>query len=129
MSSILIEGDTLKQYLDKLLSDPDSFRPEHCPYCGKGGLWHHGHYLRYPDRQTADHESLNPVPILRFHPSSLRQDMLMSACVHGAKAVVFMGHATCCSAARRKRPQHRSDQPSVSACAAHDWALEPLAHA
>ena len=37
---------TLNQYLILQKEEPERFRPAVCPYCGKAGLWHHGHYDR-----------------------------------------------------------------------------------
>lgn len=63
MRPILPEILTLEQHLSQLQRDPESYRPERCPACGKGGLWCHGCYTRKADRDTG---ALNPVPIPRF---------------------------------------------------------------
>jgi len=127
MTHIMIAGDTLEQYLEQLSSSPDSFRPANCPDCSKAGLWHHGAYLRYPDRSTAEHKALNPVPILRFHLSPLWQDMLMPAHVHGTETVAFMVDSTNRSIAHFVRQAHQPYQQRASAIKAYDWTLESLA--
>ena len=37
---------TVEQHQQRLRDDPDGYRPERCPRCGKAGLHHHGHYER-----------------------------------------------------------------------------------
>jgi len=44
MARMLPGIDTLDQHQERLRDDPDAYRPEHCPYCGMGGLHCHGHY-------------------------------------------------------------------------------------
>jgi len=127
MAHIMIAGDNLKQYLEQLSSSPDSFRPSNCPGCGKGGLWHHGTYLRYPDRSTAKHKALNPVPILRFQMPSLQQDMFMPANMHCTEAMAFMVDTANHSIAHSVRTAHQPYQQRASAIKAYDWPLESLA--
>lgn len=66
MSRIVPGVDSLEQHLEQLRCDPERYRPERCPRCGKAGLWCHGHYARKADRGAAGGRSLNPVPIPRF---------------------------------------------------------------
>jgi len=127
MAHIIVAGDTLEQYQEHLSSSRDSFRPANCPSCSKSGLWHHGFYLRYPDRSFGEHKALNPVRILRFHLSSLSQDMLMPACMHGAETVAFMVDSANGSIVHFVRKAHQSYQQRVSAIKAYDWTLESLA--
>lgn len=63
MRPILPDIHTLEQHLVQLQRDPESYRPECCPNCGKSGLWCHGGYPRKADR---DGGQLNPVTIPRF---------------------------------------------------------------
>jgi len=70
---------TLKQHNAKVLSDPDAYRPDNCPYCSKEKLWRNGRYFRQADREHGSRDSLNPVPILRFLLSFLRYNMLYIA--------------------------------------------------
>ena len=66
MVIIVPEIHTLEQHLHQLDADPEFYRPDRCPHCGCAGLWFHGFYNRYPDRDSPSNQSLNPVPILRF---------------------------------------------------------------
>ena len=67
MNRILSSVTTLLQHLDAIATNSEIYRPLLCPYCGCGGLWHHGCYYRKADRRPTDStNSLNPVPILRY---------------------------------------------------------------
>lgn len=57
---------SLVEHIKTLQSNPEAYRPEQCPHCGKAGLWCHGYYFRQADRDNPSQESLNPVPIPRF---------------------------------------------------------------
>jgi hypothetical protein len=127
MDRIIVAGDTPEQYIEQVSSSPDSFRPANCPGCSKEGLWHHGSYPRYPDRATADHKALNPVPILRFQMSSLRQDMLMPSNVPGAQALAFMVDTANHSIAHFVRKAHQPYQQRASTIKAYDCPLESVA--
>jgi transposase-like protein len=35
-----------EQHLEHLRSDPEAYRPECCPHCGRAGVWRHGSYER-----------------------------------------------------------------------------------
>jgi len=126
MDRIIVAGDTPEQYMEQLSTSPDSFRPANCLGCSKEGLWRHGFYLRYPDRATADHKALNPIPILRFQVSSLLQDMLMSADVSCAKALAFMVDSANDFIACFVRHADQPYQQRASAIAAYDWTLESM---
>ena len=65
MHRIVASIITLDQHLDAVKTNRDAYRPDACPYCRLGGLWRHGCYHRKADR-SADGESRNPVPVLRF---------------------------------------------------------------
>jgi hypothetical protein len=99
MTRIVHEKHPLRQYLEQLSSNPDIYRPACCPHCGKSRLWHHGHYTRQADREHCSRESLNPVPVLRFHLPALRQDLFISARLHCSKALVFVANTACRSGA------------------------------
>ena len=69
MALIIPAIRSLVEHTKMLQTNPEAYRPESCPYCGKAGLWCHGHYFRQADRDKPSRESLNPVPILRFQCS------------------------------------------------------------
>jgi len=74
--------DTLAQHQEQLQNDPDAYRPERCPQCGKAGLHHHGHYERNPPRGEGLALSLGPLRILRFCcPSCGRTCSRLPACL------------------------------------------------
>lgn len=50
MARMLPGIETLTQHQERLRDDPDAYRPERCPHCGKGGLHHDGHYERNAPR-------------------------------------------------------------------------------
>lgn len=54
------------QYLFLYFKEPDTFRPDNCPYCGYGLPWCHGCYYRKSDRENPANSTLNPIPIRRF---------------------------------------------------------------
>ena len=64
--------DTLAQHQEKLQDNPDAYRPDRCPHCGKAGLHHHGYYERNPPRGEGLAASLDPVLIPRFYCPSCR---------------------------------------------------------
>jgi hypothetical protein len=66
MKNIVPEILALNQYLKLNKEKPELLRQPHCPYCGKLGLWCHGHYDRKADRQNSGTNTFNPVPIPRF---------------------------------------------------------------
>jgi transposase-like protein len=57
---------SLEQHRQMLIEEPERYRPERCPHCGKAGLWAHGVYARKADREGVGAASLNPVAIPRF---------------------------------------------------------------
>jgi transposase-like protein len=67
MCHILPAIDSLDQHLYHLKHHPEAYRPQQCPHCGRGGVWHHGHYPRKADREGKDGVYLDPVPIPRFY--------------------------------------------------------------
>ena len=66
MAIILPEVHSLEQHIQQLQSNPESYRPRHCPDCGNTSIWCHGHYHRHPDRHNKARDSLNPIPVPRF---------------------------------------------------------------
>ena len=67
MHTIIPGISSLIQYNEQLQTNTEAFRPDHCPTCGKAGLWVHGSYDRKADYEHPVSESLNPVTILRFY--------------------------------------------------------------
>ncbi len=81
--AIIVPGiDTLEQHLQRLATDPQAYRPERCPHCGKAGLWWHGLYERQADRYGRGDANLNPAPIPRFLcPHCRRSCSTLPACL------------------------------------------------
>ena len=74
--------ETLTQHQQCLQSDPDVYRPERCPHCGKAGLHRHGHYARNPPRGEGLAFLLGTVLILRFYcPQCRRTCSRLPACL------------------------------------------------
>jgi transposase-like protein len=46
MARIVPGLDSVEQHLQCLENDPEAYRPERCPRCGKAGMHGHGHYER-----------------------------------------------------------------------------------
>jgi hypothetical protein len=44
MNRMLPGIETLAQHQEQLRDNPDAYRPERFPHCGKGGMQRHGHY-------------------------------------------------------------------------------------
>ena len=66
MSRIVPNIDSLELHQKLLNSDPERYRPDHCPSCQSSNIWSHGHYLRKPDRGLESGGCFNPVMILRY---------------------------------------------------------------
>jgi hypothetical protein len=82
MKRILPEIETLEQHQLQLQSDPDAYRPERCPHCGKGGMHHHGRYERNTPRGEGMAFSLVSLFILRFYcPKCHRTCSRLPACL------------------------------------------------
>ncbi|QEP42997.1 hypothetical protein D5085_07615 [Ectothiorhodospiraceae bacterium BW-2] len=60
MSRIVPNITTLEQHHQQLQADPERYRPDDCPHCGKTQLWSHGVYFRYPDRGLESQGAYNP---------------------------------------------------------------------
>ena len=67
MARMLPGIETLDQHQEQLRNDPDNYRPDCCPHCGKGGLHHHGHYERNVPRGEGMAFSLGSLFIPRFY--------------------------------------------------------------
>ncbi len=57
---------SLEQHLEHLVHQPESYRPQRCPHCGKAGVWSHGRYERKAPPGEGLAFSLNPLGIPRF---------------------------------------------------------------
>ncbi len=67
MARMLPGIETLDQHEKQLRDDPDAYRVERCPHCGKGGLHRHGHYERNAPRGEGIAFSLGFLLIPRFY--------------------------------------------------------------
>jgi len=97
MSHILPGINTIDQHRTHLSSNPEDYRPECCPYCGKSGLHGHGCYGRQSDREHGSRDSLNPVRIPRFQVSFLQKYMLDIARMSCPWTMVSVAYPTGCS--------------------------------
>jgi transposase-like protein len=66
MARMLPGIETVEQHQEHFREDPDAYRPERCPSCGRAGLHHHGHYERKAPRGEGLAFSLDPLLIPRF---------------------------------------------------------------
>ncbi len=67
MARMLPGIETLEQHQERLRDDPEAYRPERCPHCGKGGLHRHGYYERNAPRGEGMAFSLGSLFIPRFY--------------------------------------------------------------
>ncbi len=82
MTRMLPGIDTLEQHQERLRDNPDAYRPERCPHCGKSDLHHHGHYARNAPRGEGMALLLGMVLILRFYcPACRRTCSRLPACL------------------------------------------------
>jgi hypothetical protein len=82
MARIVPGISSLKQHQQAMDTDPERYRPERCPCCGRAGLWRHGCYARKADREGRGEASLNPVLIPRFYcPHCRRTCSRLPECV------------------------------------------------
>jgi len=82
MTRMLPGIETLTQHQERLRDDPDAYRPERCPHCGKGGLHHHGHYARNAPRGEGMAFSLGSLLMPRFYcPKCHRTCSRLPACL------------------------------------------------
>lgn len=73
MTRIVPEITTLEQHQKQILDDPDAYRPDCCPHCGKAGLHHHGHYQRNAPRGEGLSLLFGVLFILRFFCPTCRR--------------------------------------------------------
>ena len=73
MARMLPGIDTLEQHENQIQNDPDAYRPERCPHCGKVGLHRHGHYERNAPRGEGMAFSLGALFIPRFYCRQCRR--------------------------------------------------------
>ena len=66
MSRMLPGIESLEQHRVLLEDNPDAYKPERCPRCGKAGLHHHGHYERNAPRGEGLSLAVGLLMILRF---------------------------------------------------------------
>jgi transposase-like protein len=66
MARIVPGIDSVEQHLKCLEDDPEAYRPERCPHCGKAGIHRHGHYERNAPRGEGLAFTLSPLFIPRF---------------------------------------------------------------
>jgi transposase-like protein len=66
MFRILPGIHSLEQHLEHLQSEPEAYRPECCPHCGKAGVWRHGHSARKAPPGEGLAYTLGELCIARF---------------------------------------------------------------
>jgi transposase-like protein len=66
MARIVPGIDSVEQHLKCLENDPEAYRPERCPRCGKAGMHGHGHYERNAPRGEGLAFSVEALFIPRF---------------------------------------------------------------
>ena len=82
MSRMLPGIETLEHHQSVLENDPDAYKPERCPCCGKAGLHHHGHYERNAPRGEGLALLQGVLLILRFFcPNCCRTCSRLPACL------------------------------------------------
>ena len=67
MTRILPDITTVKQHQDQISQDPEVYRPERCPHCGRTGLHCHGSYERNAPRGEGLAFVMGPLCIPRFY--------------------------------------------------------------
>lgn len=73
---------SLAQHLKTLKENPEYYRVNFCPCCGKAGLWRHGKRYRKADRESPSNSTLNPVSIVRFYcPACGRTCSALPECI------------------------------------------------
>jgi hypothetical protein len=61
MARIVPGIDSVEQHLKCLEDDPEAYRPERYPHCGKAGIHRHGHYERNAPRGEGLAFALSPA--------------------------------------------------------------------
>ena len=119
MPRILPEITTLEQHQKQILYDPDVYRPDCCPYCGKAGLHHHGHYQRNVPRGEGLSLLFGVLFILRFFcPGCRRSCSRLTGCLSPRRHYwwksqqevleLLMAGLSIHQVARQKRPYYRT---------------------
>ncbi len=67
MARMLPGIETIEQHQERLRDDPEAYRPERCPHCGKAGVHRHGRYERNAPRGEGMAFSLESLCIPRFY--------------------------------------------------------------
>ena len=82
MCRILPGIHSLEQHLEHLQDQPESYRPQRCPQCGKAGLWRHGCYERKAPPGEGVAFALDGLFIPRFLcPHCRRSCSRLPACI------------------------------------------------
>ena len=82
MCRILPGIHSLEQHLKHLQNQPESYRPQHCPHCGKSGVWSHGRYQRKAPPGEGVAFALEAIFIPRFLcPHCRRSCSRLPACM------------------------------------------------
>ncbi len=82
MNRMLPGIETVAQHQEQLRDNPDAYRPERCPHCGKGGMQRHGHYERNAPRAEGMAFLLGLLYIPRFFcPMCHRTCSRLPACL------------------------------------------------
>ena len=111
--------DSVEQHLEQLRADPEVYRPERCPHCGKAGMHQHGQYVRNAPRGEGVAFSLESLVIPRFYcPACQGTCSRLPACLAPRRqyrwatqqAVLerLMGGESRRTVARRKGPGRRT---------------------
>ena len=119
MPRMLPECSTLEQHQEHIRNDPDAYRPERCPHCGKAGLHHHGHYERNAPKGEGLALLLGVLLILRFFcPACRRTCSRLPGCLsprrhywwHSQQAVLalLVAGTSIRAVARRTTPSRRT---------------------
>lgn len=66
MANILADIMTLAQHVFYLKIQPEDYRPQCCPSCGKSKVWAHGYYIRKTKQPTTEAETDEDIMIPRF---------------------------------------------------------------
>jgi len=64
--AILAGIHSLLQHVQHQTVQPNDYRPDRCPSCGKSGLWAHGAYTRKSNRRGLNQSTDAPIRIPRF---------------------------------------------------------------
>lgn len=106
----------LTQHLTTLKENPNHYRSNFCPHCGRAGIWNHGHYDRKSDRSG----ELNPISILRFFcPYCKKTHSALPECIPPKRWYMWDIQQSVLFKIISGESMHavsRSEQPSLSTC-------------